>query len=64
VRLTNAQFLNQKTNVMYQILVNGNQLRPTIGNPYIFKNYKAAYDMAVLCYGIDRINKSILINKI
>jgi hypothetical protein len=49
---------------MYQILVNGNPLRPTIGNPYIFKNYKAAYDMAVLCYGIDRINKSILINKI
>ena len=46
---------------MYFILVNNKKLRSTNGNINFWNTYVEAYNVAVMCYGEDRINKSIKI---
>lgn len=47
----------------YYILVNGKKLRPTNGEPYKFNKYMSALKVVRMCYGEDRLNKTIKIVK-
>ena len=47
----------------YQILINGKPLRPSNEDPYVFKSYADAVNIVNVCYGLDKLNKSVKIIK-
>lgn len=47
----------------YFITINGKKMKSTNGNINFWNTYIEAYNVAVMCYGEDRIGKSINIIK-
>jgi hypothetical protein len=39
----------------YQILINGQPLQPTHGEPYIFKTLQEVKDTIEMCYGLESL---------
>ena len=47
----------------YQILINGSPLKPSNEDPYVFKSYEDAVNVVCMCYGLEKLNKSVKIIK-
>jgi len=43
----------------YQILVKGQAMHPTKGEPYRFETYQKALDMVSICYGLESLKKDV-----
>jgi hypothetical protein len=50
-----------RMNKKYKILVNGSALRTSRGEVYIYDTYEEAHKIVCMCYGEDRIGKTIKI---
>ena len=47
----------------YQILINGQPLQPTHGEPYIFKTLQEVRDTIEMCYGLESLKTFVKVIK-